>query len=530
MHRRVTCGRIFYRGKEHSAVYYGGKERFEIGELREDGEPIRVYLDPEKRDPGVSSANYEALRDGYSNADYPLKYTGFSRDDCGVYRWRVDEDWFEFLYSGVCTIYIRGDGIVKFSDGSSQLVKTKVIHDADGTDYVSMESTAVYCPASADRGIFVGTLSPLGMARYRMGIDDETALAVNTCGGVLDFSFSGVIAVEVGNVSVQGKVDAAENPHADERYQSRMTFVNHGDGRPGAVRLATTSGGTTYRVERTRITYRNTTTKATDALYNLASVMNLRLLFAYTGITEVPMQLLKKLANLREADSEQEEDMNDALGEKYGYTMGFTHYYTGTMEGAFLKCEQLASLPVGVFATLRPMDCGNVFAYCTGLTRLPTGLFDWFYDQMQIQYAAGVGEGAGLCFNNPHAQLRNAFKGCSNLRGSTPTITLQDGSKKKIWEIFGVGKAQGASLCKTVDVRRWKASTGDIVPVPCYWCNGCFEGCTGLDDYDEIPDWWKLPVGKAVLWTPLTSDSGETIRVFDISSAEGNPYSLPDWH
>lgn len=535
MHKRVTTARIFYRGQEHSAIYYGGEEKFEVGRLRDKREPIRVYMDPAVEYYGVNtkSDTYQELRDMYSNADYPVNFyiSLYAKRARGAYRWRVDWDYFEFSYKGACTIGIRGDGVVKFDDGSRQLVKTKVIQNTDGTYYVSTEMTRVKCPATATKGIFVGTLSPLGMVRYgsfeKKGLSKEAMLAFNNTLAMLDFSYSGVYDVKVGYEAAQGAVG--------NRCPSRMTFAFVEFMYYAAARIATQYNGKTYYMKAARhsVNYRE---KRYNNYSEVAAMLNLRRAFMYTPIEEVPITLLRKLGNLRDADAAAEEHWNNtgAPGNYSGYNYYFTDHCTGTMEGMFLGCSNITTLPADVFKALKPCDCAYAFSNCKGLTELPEGLFDWFYQQTlnRNMYRYEEVEGVGLCFNNPHAQLRGAFKGCSNLRGSTPTITMEDGSKKKIWEVIGTGEYPGNSLAKLESVTRWKKNTDTITYLPqrCKWCNGCFEGCTGLDDYDEIPDTWKLPIGKAIFNNPVVSDyTGETITVFDIEDS-GDPYTPYGWN
>lgn len=526
MHKRVTCGRIFYQGAEHSAVYYNGEEQFEFGELHDEDEPPRIYINAKT---GAGDGTYSELRDTYSNADYPLKeFTNLSQ---GAYRWRVDWDYIEFEYSGACQIGIRGDGIVKFNDGSSCLVKTRVSHEADA-DYARMDRTTILCPASATKGIFVGTLSPLGFVRYETKYNDkETADAFNKGGCVLYFGWPGILKVDVGYEEAQG--DQPYGPGAyskSTRRQTRMTFARRWVVNNGARNLITTYYGKNYYKKCTSVSTRNYRYGNNDMRDIVASMLNLRDAFAYSYITEIPIRLLRKLGNLRDADAEGEKQWNEKYGKKQGYRFSFTSHCTGTMAGAFANCKRLESIHKDVFAALKPCDCAGAFENDTGLTSLPDGLFDWFYNQLTLGPKYGRNEGAGLCWNNPHAQLRNAFKGCKNLTGSTPTITMADGQKKKIWEIIGIGDMPGYSLAKW-ETNRWKKPNGEtaVMPVSCEWCNGCFEGCTNLDDYDEIPDSWKLPVGKAVLRTPIVSDyTGETITVFDVES--GDTASDAEWY
>ena len=108
----------------------------------------------------------------------------------------------------------------------------------------------------------------------------------------------------------------------------------------------------------------------------------------------------------------------------------FASQYLVTVDpDEFSNCKELTNI-------------GGVFGNCIELTNIPH------------------------CRENKKINnFRLAFAGCTNLKGSTPV----DENGLKLWQRGGQ---------------------------PGYPFNGvdgfaCFRGCTGLDDYNEIPDWWK---------------------------------------
>lgn len=90
--------------------------------------------------------------------------------------------------------------------------------------------------------------------------------------------------------------------------------------------------------------------------------------------------------------------------------------------------------------TTNSLSAEYTFRNCTNLTSIPNNFI------------------SNIISTNSVDNLTGMFSGCTNLRGSTPT-TL-DG--RKWWEV--IPEAKGIR---------------------------CFEGCTNLDDYNEIPNGWK---------------------------------------
>ena len=89
----------------------------------------------------------------------------------------------------------------------------------------------------------------------------------------------------------------------------------------------------------------------------------------------------------------------------------------------------------------------QVFAHCINLESLPQNLFD-------------------NCNNIEN--LRWAFSGCTNLRGNAIPL----------WE-----KAEGYELLDPNEFYGW----WDLIPHG----DGCYQGCINLDNYSEIPIYWR---------------------------------------
>lgn len=102
---------------------------------------------------------------------------------------------------------------------------------------------------------------------------------------------------------------------------------------------------------------------------------------------------------------------------------------------AFSYNNHISDIPQNLFDPLRGLEqkisMSDMFSNCTGLKSIPDGLFDGLKNVLNF---------SAMFFN------------CTELTGEAP----------RLWEMFP--DAEGAS---------------------------CFEGCTGLTNYDEIPNHWK---------------------------------------
>mgnify|MGYP000024351373 FL=1 len=145
--------------------------------------------------------------------------------------------------------------------------------------------------------------------------------------------------------------------------------------------------------------------------------------------------ILSKLTNL--------ERINYLFAKKVTSTCGIFKNNPGltNAKNAF-SSQNLVTLPIDEFSNCKELtNVEGVFTNCTELTNMPH-----FRDNKKI------------------TNFREAFAGCSKLTGSTPT----DENGYKLWE-----RAGKEGYPTAIDGTH------------------CFQGCTQLDDYDEIPDNWK---------------------------------------
>ena len=137
----------------------------------------------------------------------------------------------------------------------------------------------------------------------------------------------------------------------------------------------------------------------------------------------------------------------------------------------FHDCSGLTSIPDGLFANCPDVtDFGYCFRECSSLTSIPQDLFDngqnvqsfdWcFYNCRNLTSIP-----TDLFANCPNVtSFSSCFATCVSLSGTTPKDT--DGGE--LWE--RAGKEGYPASVSGVD---------------------CFRECTGLSNYDEIPEDWK---------------------------------------
>lgn len=145
--------------------------------------------------------------------------------------------------------------------------------------------------------------------------------------------------------------------------------------------------------------------------------------------------VLSKLTNLQR--------INYLFAKKVTSTCGIFKNNPGltNAKNAF-SSQNLVTLPIDEFSNCKELtNVEGVFTNCAELTNMPH-----FRDNKKI------------------TNFSNAFAGCSKLTGSTPT----DENGYKLWE-----RAGKEGYPTVIDGTH------------------CFQGCTQLDDYDEIPDNWK---------------------------------------
>lgn len=145
--------------------------------------------------------------------------------------------------------------------------------------------------------------------------------------------------------------------------------------------------------------------------------------------------VLSKLTNLQR--------INYLFAKKVTSTCGIFKNNPGlTNAKKAFSSQNLVTLPIDEFSNCKELtNVEGIFTNCAELTNMPH-----FRDNKKI------------------TNFREAFAGCSKLTGSTPT----DENGYKLWE--RAGKEGYPTAIDGIH---------------------CFQGCTQLDDYDEIPDNWK---------------------------------------
>lgn len=113
-----------------------------------------------------------------------------------------------------------------------------------------------------------------------------------------------------------------------------------------------------------------------------------------------------------------------------------------SFNSTFSNCEGLQEIPEDLFNSCPYVtNFSGTFFHCTSLQNIPEGLFD------NCSYVT---------------DFNYTFQGCTNLTGNAPKLweRVQNGAEN---DYYGTPKGKG-----------------------------CFENCTNLNNYEEIPDFWKI--------------------------------------
>lgn len=188
--------------------------------------------------------------------------------------------------------------------------------------------------------------------------------------------------------------------------------------------------------------------------------------FQTTTITDVADNLLENCAGVTVIDG------SNTLG---AFNMDLTEEKYTTVLSKLTNLQRINYL----FAKKVTSTCG-IFKNNPGLTNaknafssqnLVTIAIDEFSNCKELTNVEGIFTNCPELTNMPHfrdnkkiTNFREAFAGCSKLTGSTPT----DENGYKLWE-----RAGKEGYPTAIDGTH------------------CFQGCTQLDDYDEIPNNWK---------------------------------------
>lgn len=191
----------------------------------------------------------------------------------------------------------------------------------------------------------------------------------------------------------------------------------------------------------------------TEATYSTEELWLEKLFYGCETLTEFPHEMLKKIIALddyKKIHALSYAFANTGISEiKNGE---FLSYDIPIWNGAFQGCKKLKTLPEGAFGgtfwSSAGLNMNNAFAD-SGIETLPDNLF------------SGVG-----------ATLDGTFRGCTALKHLPP-----------LWETRKVATSIQKPDGKTYYYAR---------------SNGAFEGCTGADNYDACPAYWKEKAGKDV--------------------------------
>lgn len=179
--------------------------------------------------------------------------------------------------------------------------------------------------------------------------------------------------------------------------------------------------------------------KDADNLQNLTAIF-----MGCTSLKEIPEGLFDSFSNVTRAvnllaDCSSLKVIPEGLLKNMGKVTTFTGIFRNTA---------IETIPEGFFDGLVSLDnCMQVFSGCSSLKTIPTSLFD---ECKKVSSFMGL------------------FGGCTALKGESPFSIIGE-EKVHLYE---------------------RASHPDIfteVTNP----SGCFTGCSGLEDYADIPDTWK---------------------------------------
>lgn len=176
-----------------------------------------------------------------------------------------------------------------------------------------------------------------------------------------------------------------------------------------------------------------------DKLENITAIF-----MGCTALKEIPEGLFDSFSNVTRAVNVFAECSSlEIIPEGLLDNMGKVTTFTGIFRNTAIK-----SIPDGFFDGLTNLDnCMQVFYGCPYLETIPVSLFD---KCTKVSSFMGV------------------FEGCTSLHGESP-YSIVSGEKVHLYE---------------------RSAFTDIFTEVTN-SSGCFKGCTGLDDFADIPDTWK---------------------------------------
>lgn len=514
---RVTFGRLYYNGKYYNHMLlctkkkvtspFDGRYQCEfkalepncIGVLPESGGAVNHFGTEKPDTDGDKYLPVLALQHGFSEMNSDITYD----DDDGdwdyvghgrkVFNRNVPYWVFTFTQGGT-SFKVRGDGIFRFNDGTIVRINTKVVNEG-----ASLRRTVVQCPAGATEAIYVGTFSNIGTLRgARIQLSKESQ---SFDVPFIDFSGCAIKSIH------------AVNPVRYNVYWERTYYMSCSDHTPTAdeilngqapglpvqdVVFPKVSGG--YHKTVWNLLKRKAYVVSPDGKRKRNDMLDLYprrrrftplptfyQAFANSGIESID-DVIDLITAARDAAYQYEKSLANYKTSEFYYS---STYIMSAVE-MFYGCENLKSATIaGTFGdryvALHALDYGYMFAECSALETVS----DDFWSNLiyhDTHFVRGDWVKEGKFWTMPpklFIQVRGMFKNCTALRDASDHVTRTvDGVKKevKIWDVIEP---------------KYRYAWPDQPDVPGYiiTSNGCFEGCTGLADYADIPDWWKQPYG-----------------------------------
>ena len=190
--------------------------------------------------------------------------------------------------------------------------------------------------------------------------------------------------------------------------------------------------------------------------FDCPNVTSMQETFANTDIEEIPEGLFDKCTKVTDFSEaffgcKKLQTIPEGLFDKCTEVTSFAR--------TFYWCEKLQNIPVGLFDKCPEVTSfAGTFYGCSSLTSIPTGLFDNNTKVKQFGY------------NYP--TVGGTFGACRNLTGESPYTVIN---------VNGVD----------TKVHLYERSNYPVYFTAPNVSRYCFENCTGLTDYDNIPSSWK---------------------------------------
>lgn len=502
---RVVFGKAYYNGKYYSHLLFCQEKKLitksaplyecdltliemtGVGELPGSKEAIRHIGTTQTDKSGTTITTVNALKHGLSELNSRIEYdekgNGVLHVGTGRAIWMTDVPcyWIFTFARGGTSFKVRGDGIFKFSDGTSVKVNTKVIDGA-----VSLQLQTVRCPDDATSAIYVGTFSNVGTLRGSRIWNDAAEDAFDV--PFIDCSGSALTKIEYVEQDCGMKIwtlycklySADRVPTADEiieGYTLRAPSPAGDHARASNVNLAQKNVWNIYN-RPIRVMSPAGTWKWNDSIGSYRRRTFTCIPSFYRGFAGTEIEDFEDIRPILKAAYNAAEYYSEADGAHDEFR---TKVMPMSMVECFRGCQRLKTATY-----YGSYDMGYMYADCTGLEKWETGFWDYVVAlEKHINWYGSNGQGKlAWTPQTAYRSVRGLFKGCTGLTG----------------ECKCTGKT-GAAGAPTAEVKVWNAIEPNwSIPTDgrkgyIVISNGCFEGCTSLDDYDEIPDWWKLPYG-----------------------------------